>query len=60
MPTRDVNVIDEEGSEAPRLVERAFDLPAAVDRRGSGGSPSVQDFGHHAGYYKLPNSKAAR
>lgn len=60
MPTRDVNVIDEDGSEAPRLVERELELPAEVDRRGSGGSPSVQDFGHHAGYYKLPNSKAAR
>lgn len=60
MPTRDVNVIPEDGSEAPRLVERNFDLPAAIDRRDSGGSPSLQDFGHHAGYYKLPNSKAAR
>ncbi|KAL0876074.1 hypothetical protein Bca101_025779 [Brassica carinata] len=60
MPTRDVNVIPEDGSEAPRLVERNFDLPAAIDRHDSGGSPSLQDFGHHAGYYKLPNSKAAR
>ncbi|XP_010514837.1 PREDICTED: serine carboxypeptidase-like 48 [Camelina sativa] len=60
LPTRDVNVIDKDGSEAPRLVEREFDFSAEVDRRGSGGSPSVQDFGHHAGYYKLPNSKAAR
>ncbi|KAH0922455.1 LOW QUALITY PROTEIN: hypothetical protein HID58_022473 [Brassica napus] len=42
------------------LVERNFDLPATIDRRDSGGSPSLQDFGHHAGYYKLPNSKAAR
>lgn len=59
MPTRDVNVIPEDGSEAPRLVEREFDLPAAVDRRDSAGA-SLKDFGHHAGYYKLPNSKAAR
>lgn len=60
MPKSDVNVISEDGSEAPRLVEREFDLPAAIDRRDSSGSPSLQDFGHHAGYYKLPNSKAAR
>lgn len=60
MPTRDINVIDKDGSEAPRLVEREFNLPAAVDRRDSFGTPSVQEFGHHAGYYKLPNSKGAR
>lgn len=60
MPKSDVNVISKDGSEAPRLVEREFDLPAAIDRRDSSGSPSLKDFGHHAGYYKLPNSKAAR
>ncbi|CAH8383402.1 unnamed protein product [Eruca vesicaria subsp. sativa] len=56
-PARDVNVIPEDGYEAPKLVEREFNLPAAID---SARSPSLQDLSHHAGYYKLPNSKAAR
>lgn len=38
-----------------KIVEKRFELPVA----GNAG-PSVKELGHHAGYYRLPHSKAAR
>lgn len=40
---------------APQIVEKQFRFPVL----GSPG-PSIQEFAHHAGYYKLPHAKAAR
>ncbi|GLT80762.1 hypothetical protein SLA2020_521850 [Shorea laevis] len=40
---------------APGIVEKQFKFPSV-----SGPGPSVQEFGHYAGYYKLEHSKAAR
>ncbi|KAK2424860.1 serine carboxypeptidase [Trifolium repens] len=37
------------------IVEKKFTFPSFVDS-----SPSVEELGHHAGYYSLPHSKAAR
>ncbi|XVF46256.1 hypothetical protein PTKIN_Ptkin03bG0013200 [Pterospermum kingtungense] len=39
----------------PKIVEKQFSFPVL----GSPG-PSIEDFAHHAGYYKLPHAKAAR
>ncbi|OMP02416.1 Peptidase S10, serine carboxypeptidase [Corchorus olitorius] len=41
--------------ETPKLVEKQFRFPV-LDAAG----PSVQEFGHHAGYFKLPHTKSAR
>ncbi|URD99586.1 serine carboxypeptidase-like [Musa troglodytarum] len=40
---------------AGRLVEKRVRFPGL-----SGGGPSVEELGHHAGYYRLPHSHAAR
>lgn len=40
---------------APKIVEKRFHFPH-LDYSG----PSVQELGHHAGYYRLPHSKGAR
>jgi serine carboxypeptidase-like clade 4 len=37
------------------IVEKEFTFPGLVDS-----GPSVEELGHHAGYYRLPHSKAAR
>ncbi|GMI86218.1 CARBOXYPEPTIDASE Y, SERINE CARBOXYPEPTIDASE-LIKE 49 [Hibiscus trionum] len=58
-PKEDVNVVDEgriSFPEGSKLVEKRFKFP---DVEGLGGV-SVEDLGHHAGYYKLPNSHDAR
>ncbi|XVE79815.1 hypothetical protein DITRI_Ditri14bG0086600 [Diplodiscus trichospermus] len=41
--------------EASKIVEKQFRFPVL----GAPG-PSIREFGHHAGYYKLPHAKAAR
>ncbi|KAF1885330.1 hypothetical protein Lal_00029219 [Lupinus albus] len=49
-----VNIIDNEPGFTPgSLVEKKFSFLGAS-------GPSVEDLGHHAGYYSLPHSKAAR
>ncbi|KAK2643448.1 hypothetical protein Ddye_025211 [Dipteronia dyeriana] len=48
-------VYDSDTLLGPKLVEKQFSFQTL----GNPG-PSVQDFGHHAGYYKLPHSQAAR
>lgn len=39
-----------------KIVEKKFTFPYL----GASGGPSVEELGHHAGYYPLPRSKAAR
>ena len=58
-PKEEVNVVDEgrvSSPMGPKLVEKRFKFPnLAVP-----GGVSVEDLGHHAGYYKLANSHDAR
>lgn len=39
------------------IVEKRFTFPSLAD---SESGSSVEELGHHAGYYRLPRSKAAR
>lgn len=60
-PKLDVNVIDGGDStltaaDGPSIVERKFMFPNIL----SDGGATVEDLGHHAGYYKLPKSNGAR
>ena len=55
-PKDSVNTRAEEPLLAPgKIVEKKLKLP----NLGVSG-PSIEDLGHHAGYYSLPHSKAAR
>ncbi|OMO55139.1 Peptidase S10, serine carboxypeptidase [Corchorus olitorius] len=57
-PKEDVNVVDEGKVSlpgGPKLVEKRFKFPNLA----LPGGVSVEDLGHHAGYYKLPNSHDA-
>lgn len=57
-PKESINVIDVDDSSIvrPRIVEKAFKFPNLADPRGV----SVEDLGHHAGYYQIQHSHAAR
>ncbi|KAL8166587.1 hypothetical protein V2J09_008086 [Rumex salicifolius] len=59
-PKESVNVVEGRDtlsdSAGPRLVEKPFKFPGLKDDNGV----SIEDFGHHAGYYKLQNSYDAR
>ncbi|KAL6276199.1 hypothetical protein ACE6H2_019800 [Prunus campanulata] len=60
-PNDEINTIPhktslDEAFAGPMLVEKQFKMPFL----GAASGPSVQELGHHAGYYRLPNSKAAR
>lgn len=62
-PKLDVNVIDvgddstlASSEEVPSIVERNFRFPNIV----SDGGATVENLGHHAGYFKLPKSQGAR
>lgn len=57
-PKHDVNHHHDGGEEAlgaSPIVEKPVRFPFVVDS-----GASVQDLGHHAGYYKLPHTKDAR
>ncbi|PON48841.1 Serine carboxypeptidase-like [Trema orientale] len=56
-PGRDVNIIDGGDSlpQTKRLVEKRFKMPNLDDS-----GVSVEDLGHHAGYYKIEHSYDAR
>ena len=59
-PKHSINLVpnDDESSLAtssPQIVEKQFNFNLLGDP-----GPSVQDFGHHAGYYRLPYTKGAR
>ncbi|CAH2072119.1 unnamed protein product [Thlaspi arvense] len=60
IPQHKVNVIPKGSPDAPRLVESQFDFSAIIDAGNASGGPSVQQFGHYAGYYALPHSKSAK
>ncbi|KAA8550327.1 hypothetical protein F0562_002011 [Nyssa sinensis] len=55
-PKVDVNTaVGDSSVSGPRIVERRFRFPHLGDS-----GASVQELGHHAGYYRLPHSKDAR
>ncbi|CAA7027746.1 unnamed protein product [Microthlaspi erraticum] len=60
MPQHDVNVIAKGSLDAPRLVENQFDFSEIMGAGNTSKGPSVQEFGHYAGYYSLPHSKSAK
>ncbi|KAK1284976.1 Serine carboxypeptidase-like [Acorus calamus] len=45
------------GGDGPRLIEKRLDLEIRGD---SGSDASVEELGHHAGYYRLEHTHAAR
>lgn len=56
---KDVNIVDQEnksGLQAKKIVEKKFKFPNLVDP----GGVSVDDLGHHAGYYQIQHSHAAK
>ncbi|KAL0452128.1 UNVERIFIED_CONTAM: Serine carboxypeptidase-like 49 [Sesamum latifolium] len=57
-PDEPVNIAADSGRffGAPRLVERPFKFPNLV----GSSDASVRELGHHAGYYQIPRSHAAR
>lgn len=57
-PKHDINIVSEEYSTAisPGIVETSFVFPSIANSSG----PSVQDLGHHAGYFRLPHTEGAR
>ncbi|KAK1409627.1 hypothetical protein QVD17_36155 [Tagetes erecta] len=59
-PDRSVNIVEEvdglRSSTENKLVEKRFKFPNFVDPKGA----SIDDLGHHAGYYKIEHSHAAR
>ncbi|XP_030958809.1 serine carboxypeptidase-like [Quercus lobata] len=55
-PTDSINIASPDPSfVAPKIVEKSFCFPSL-----NNSGVSVEDLGHHAGYYSLPHSKAAR
>ena len=57
-PKDSINIAAEDPSfSSSGIIEKSFQFPF-VGRKGQG--PSVQDLGHHAGYYPLPHTKSAR
>ncbi|KAL3828493.1 hypothetical protein ACJIZ3_017295 [Penstemon smallii] len=62
-PKLDVNIVEGDSTViAPKIVEKSFqfpDLGDSINAADSNGT-SIQDLGHHAGYYSLPHTKGAR
>ncbi|KAL8501333.1 hypothetical protein ACS0TY_020758 [Phlomoides rotata] len=62
-PTLDANIVDHDPAaaaslDAPKLVETSFRFPhLAHSATPDAANSSVEDFGHHAGYYRLPNTQ---
>lgn len=61
-PEKDVNIVRYGDASLrdgrKRIVEKRFRFPNVVEEEYGG--VSVEDLGHHAGYYKIANSHAAR
>ncbi|CAA2989305.1 serine carboxypeptidase-like [Olea europaea subsp. europaea] len=56
-PKESINIVhDRNFSNRPKIVEKAFKLPHLIDTAGV----SLQELGHHAGYYQIQHSHAAR
>ena len=60
-PKHDANIVlnDQFAKDAPAIVERQFSLNVTA-AAGSTPGPSIQQFGHYAGYYSLPKTKGAK
>ncbi|KAK6936100.1 Peptidase S10, serine carboxypeptidase [Dillenia turbinata] len=56
-PKIDVNIAPVGHDYSSKIVERRFRFPRVVSEPLG---TSVEDLGHHAGYYRLPNTKSAR
>lgn len=56
-PKLDANIVEDDPAAADdsRIVEKHFRFPL-IDAN----STTIEDFGHHAGYYRLPHTKGAR
>lgn len=57
-PKESVNIVDRDPfptAEASRIIEKRFEFPNLANS-----SVSFEDLGHHAGYYKIKHSHAAR
>ncbi|KAL0436384.1 UNVERIFIED_CONTAM: Serine carboxypeptidase-like 47 [Sesamum radiatum] len=61
-PRNDVNIVeDDPAADAPKIVERRIQFPyLSYSEAGNSTGATVEDFGHHAGYYRLPHTKGAR
>ncbi|KAL0460148.1 UNVERIFIED_CONTAM: Serine carboxypeptidase-like 48 [Sesamum latifolium] len=61
-PRNDVNIVEEDpAADAPKIVEKRFQFPyLSYSQDGNSTGATVEDFGHHAGYYRLPHTKGAR
>lgn len=57
-PKHDINVVDESSVNGPMMVEKPLRMPVLGDP--AAGNNSIQYLGHHAGYYRLPNTVDAR
>ncbi|KAM7278051.1 hypothetical protein ACFE04_005185 [Oxalis oulophora] len=60
-PKKSVNIassVDVPSVVSSKIVEKELNLHQFLNTGAA--RPSVQDFGHHAGYYKLPHTKGAR
>ena len=56
-PKDSINTLESDRHLVPgKIVEKKFTFPYL----GASSGPSVEELGHHAGYYRLPRSKAAR
>ncbi|CAN1346206.1 Serine carboxypeptidase-like 49 [Linum perenne] len=57
-PKHDANIVlnDQSAKDAPAISERQFNLNVT----GAAPGPSIQQFGHYAGYYSLPSTKGAK
>ncbi|CAN1837220.1 Serine carboxypeptidase-like 47 [Linum perenne] len=57
-PKHDANIVlnDQSAKDAPAISEKQFSLNVT----GAAPGPSIQQFGHYAGYYSLPSTKGAK
>ncbi|KAK4482656.1 hypothetical protein RD792_009820 [Penstemon davidsonii] len=56
-----VNFVEDDSiATAPKIVEKSFHFPKFRDFTTDSNGTSVQNLGHHAGYFSLPNTQGAR
>lgn len=58
-PKHDINIISSKDNIALANEERLFEKKLNLPYLGDSGA-TVQDLGHHAGYFRLAHTKAAR
>ncbi|CAI0452815.1 unnamed protein product [Linum tenue] len=60
-PKHEANVVfnDQSARDEPRISEKKISLNVSGGP-GGGNGPSIKQFGHYAGYYSLPTTKAAK